>query len=289
MSATSTAGGVAVILGGGGVLARELAPVLTRDGFTVHPVAKDACDITVPDQLRALFDAQAPTLVVNCAAYTLVDKAETERERAFAINGVGAGNVARAAAAAGAAVIHISSDYVFPGTQRTPYRETDPTGPAGLYAQSKLAGEHEVLAAGGRAYVVRTGELYGTGGRNFFHVILGRARKGQPLKVINDQIVSPTWTRELSEQLAVIATQAPPGLYHATADGEVSWFDAARAACEIIGVATEIAPCTTEEFAAPAPRPRYSVLGHEALGKLGLYRMRPWRQALTEWLKSGEV
>jgi dTDP-4-dehydrorhamnose reductase len=283
---TATTGRAAIILGGAGVLARELGPVLGREGFTVHLVAKDACDITAPASLRALFDRLEPALVVNCAAYTLVDKAETESERAFAINGAGAGNVARVAAAGNVPLIHISSDYVFDGTKRTPYRESDATGPQGLYARSKLAGEQEVLAAGGRGYVVRTGELYGTGGRNFFHVILGRARKGQPLKVINDQIVSPTWTRELSEQLAVIAAQAPPGVYHATADGEVSWFDAARAACEILGIEASITPCTTEEFGAPSPRPRYSVLGHDALARLGLYRMRPWRVALAEWLAS---
>jgi dTDP-4-dehydrorhamnose reductase len=279
--------GVALILGGAGVLARELAPVLTGRGYTVELVAKDACDITAPDSVRALFDARKPSLVVNCAAYTLVDKAESEPERAFAINGVGAGNVARAAGQV--PLIHISSDYVFDGKQRTPYRESDAPAPEGLYAKSKLAGEQEVLAAGGRAYVVRTGELYGTGGRNFFHAIIGRARKGQPLKVINDQIVAPTWNRELSEQLAVIAEQAPPGLYHATADGAVSWYDAARTACELLGLDVPITPCSTEEFAAPAPRPRYSVLAHDALLKLGLYRMRPWKTALADWLATAPV
>jgi dTDP-4-dehydrorhamnose reductase len=272
------------LLGGGGMLAHEIASLFRSAGFDVEAIARTECDITDGAAVeRAVVGAG---LVINCAAYTHVDRAETEPERAFAVNARGAGNVARAAARAGATLVHISTDYVFDGSLGRPHREDDPTAAIGVYGRSKLAGEGEVLAAGGRTYIVRTGELYGTGGRNFFEAILTRARAGGALRVVADQIVTPTWTRELAAQLVALV-EAPPGIFHATADGATSWYDAARAVIELAGLDVQITPVTTEAYGSPTPRPRYSVLAHDALQRLGLYRMRAWRDALADWIAHG--
>lgn len=278
-----------VLLGGAGQLARELAPAFGKRGWTVHAVSHVDCDITDGPAVQQLFERLRPQLAVNCAAFTHVDRAESEPKRAFAINATGAGNVARAAALLDVGLVHISSDYVFDGAKGQPYSESDRTAPMGVYARSKHAGEQEVRAAGARCHVVRTGELYGDGGQNFFHAILGRARKGLPLRVIDDQVVTPTWTRELAEQLLLIVERAPVGLYHATAAGETNWFEAARAALELAHLEVPIAPVSTADYGSPTPRPLYSVLAHDALNRLGLYQMRPWREALAQWLSHDNV
>jgi dTDP-4-dehydrorhamnose reductase len=269
------------------MLAFELGPALERSGWTVKPLGSSECDITDADAVRERIAGSGATLIVNAAAYTQVDRAETEPERAFAVNAKGAANVARAAAARGATLLHISTDYVFDGSLRRPYRESDPLSPMGVYARSKVAGEQEVAAARGRHYIVRTGELYGARGRNFFQVVLERARLGAPLRIVDDQVVAPTWTRELALQLSLIVARAAPGVYHATAAGQVSWFEAASEALRIAGVAASIEPVSTKAYGSPTPRPLYSVLAHEALERQDLYRMRPWRAALAEWLAEG--
>jgi dTDP-4-dehydrorhamnose reductase len=207
-------------------------------------------------------------------------------DSAYAINGKGAGNVARAAASVGATLMHVSTDYVFDGRKNALYVETDEVSPLGVYARSKLEGEQQVQAAGGRWFIVRTGELYGAGGPNFFDAILKRARTGQPLRVVNDQVVTPTWTQELAPQLAVIAREAAPGIYHATCDGQCTWFEAAQEALKQCGMSVWVEPISTEAYGSPTPRPLFSVLSHQKLSELGLYRMRDWRTALGEWLKS---
>jgi dTDP-4-dehydrorhamnose reductase len=274
-----------LVLGGGGVLAREVAPALDRAGWAVQCLPRAACDITDAAATAAAVAAASPDLIVNSAAYTDVDRAEQDRERAFAVNARGAGNVARAARAKGARLLHISTDYVFDGSKRARYVETDPPSPLGIYARSKRAGEEEVVATCEDAWIVRTGALYGAGGRNFFHAILARARAGQPLSVVDDQIVTPTWARELARQLVRLASaDAPPGIYHATAAGETSWFEAARVALRAAHLEVAIEAISTERWGSPTPRPRYSVLASARLEQLGLYEMRPWHHALMEWI-----
>ncbi len=282
-------GHTAILFGKGSLLARELVPALTRAGWQVVAVARAECDITRAADVDAAVNRAGASLVVNAAAYTLVDQAEREPERAFAVNADGAGHVARAAARAGARLLHISTDYVFDGHKQRPYTEHDATAPLGVYARSKLAGEQAVVSENGAPYVVRTGELYGDGGPSFFKAILGRARCGEPLRVVNDQVVSPTWTRDLAAQLALLVEHAPPGLYHATADGETTWYDAACTALRLARLDTAVESVSTEAYGSPAPRPRYSILAHNALDTLGLYRMRPWDQALSDWLAHAEI
>ncbi|MBI3183473.1 MAG: dTDP-4-dehydrorhamnose reductase [Myxococcales bacterium] len=273
----------ALVIGGKGMLARELVPALVRGGWEVDSADIEECDITRPPSLERQLSRSKPDLVANCAAYTQVDRAEQDEAAAFAVNAAGAGNVARACAKADVLLLHLSTDYVFDGKKGAPYLETDPTGPLGVYARSKLAGEEEVRGAGGRWTIARTGELYGDG-PNFFAAIFGRAKSGLPLRVVNDQFVGPTWTRELAAQLVLLIDRAPCGLYHATCSGETSWCEAAREGLRLAGLEAKVTPVSTEEYGSPTPRPRYTVLAHQALERLGLYCMRPWKQALADWL-----
>jgi dTDP-4-dehydrorhamnose reductase len=266
------------------MLAADIRPALEARGFEVVSVGRTDCDVTQPAMVRSTVERIAPGLVLNCAAYTHVDRAETEVAAARAVNADGAGHVAQAVARIGAKLVHISTDYVFDGTLRRPYRETDTPAPLGVYARSKLEGELRVLSSGGNATVVRTGELYGSGGPNFFAAIIARARAGGRVRVVDDQVVSPTWTRELARQIALLVDGAPPGLYHATADGETTWYQAACAAFSALGIDVVVEPISTQSWGSPTPRTLYSVLAHQALDDLGLYRMRTWRDALHEWL-----
>lgn len=275
-----------LVLGDGGLLAREVKVAFAEGGWPVTGATIADCDITDAQSVARVLKAHQPALVLNCAAYTQVDKAEQDEAEAFRINAEGAGIVARAAKSAGVPLMHISTDYVFDGRKQTPYEEADAAAPLGAYARSKWAGEEAVRAAGGAWTIVRTGELYGDGGPNFFAAIFKRALAGQPLKVVDDQTVSPTWTRELARQLQHMALKAPAGLYHATCSGSVTWFEAARFALAQTRLEVPLEPTTTEAYGSPTPRPKNSVLAHRALEAAGLYVMRPWDVALKEWLQS---
>ena len=266
------------------MLAHELGPALERRGWTVLVLRRAACDITDEAAVRERVAAWGRGLVVNCAAYTKVDRAEQEPEQAFAANARGAGHVARAAASSGARLVHVSTNAVFDGALRRPYLETDPETPLGVYGCSKHAGELEVAASGAEAYVVRTGHLYGDGGHNFFDKLSARAREGGALRVVDDPIVAPTWTRDLAEQLALLVESQPPGLYHAMATGEASWYRIAREALQALRLDAPVQPVSTEEYGSPTPRARYSILANQALERAGICRMRPWEVALAEWL-----
>jgi dTDP-4-dehydrorhamnose reductase len=276
----------AIVFGAGGLLARELVPQLLRGGWGVAALVRSDCDVRSRASVEAQVARIRPDVIINCAAYTHVDKAEREEELAFTVNAEGAGHVAVAAASRGARLLHISTDYVFDGQSRRPYREDERPSPLGAYGRTKLAGEQRVTEAGGDALIVRTGELYGTGGRNFFDTILGRVQAAAPVRVVDDQIVSPTWTRELAAQLVALAeSDAPGGVYHATSSGEVSWYGAARAAVGALGLREDlVVPISTAAFGSATPRPAYSVLAPEALARRGLYRMRPWHESLAAWI-----
>lgn len=270
----------ALVLGAGGLLARELVPALSD--WDVLPLRRADCDLTRPGDLERLPDG----VVFNLAAYTAVDRAEAEPEAAFAVNATGAGNVARFCAARGLPLLHVSTDFVFDGAAGRPYTEVDEPRPLGVYGRSKRAGEEEVLASGARAWVVRTGGLYGHGGPSFFRAVLRRAAAGGALRVVRDHVASPTWTRDLARQLVTVASQAPPGLYHATAHGHASWHEAALRALRSAGLEVPVEPITAAEYGAPAPRPPFAVLDNAALRRLGLDVLRPWDEALVEWLAS---
>jgi len=265
----------ALVLGANGMLAHEVAPALREAGWQVLELNHARCDITDERSVDAALERLEPHLVLTCAAYTAVDRTETEPDLAFAVNARGPGILARACSREAIPLLHVSTDFVFDGQADRPYREEDAPHPLGVYARSKRAGEEEVQAASGEAWIVRTGGLYGHHGPSFFRSILSRAARGGPLRVVQDQWTSPTWARDLARQLLAIVEDAPPGVYHATAHGRTTWFEAARRALEIAGLDdTRIEPISTSEHGAPAPRPLRPLLENAALQRLGLDRMR---------------
>jgi dTDP-4-dehydrorhamnose reductase len=253
-----------VITGAAGMLGQDLVAAAKAAGH--EAVAFPRADLDISDR-AAVEDAVSSSradVVFNCAAWTNVDGAETSPDEALAINGAGAGNVARAAAAAGAWTIHVSSDYVFDGTKREPYVESDMVGPVSSYGRSKLEGEHEVAAAAPERYtIVRSSWLFGAGGPCFPATILRLAAERDELNVVDDQVGCPTFTGHLSSALLDLAARRPLGIVHVAGGGLCSWYEFARAIVAGSGLRCEVKPCTTAEMPRPATRPAYSVLRSE--------------------------
>jgi dTDP-4-dehydrorhamnose reductase len=257
---------------------------------TADVVAADLGDFDVTDAgaVRDALRASAPDAVINCAAWTDVDGAETHRAQAFAVNASGAGNVARAAAETGARLLHVSTDYVFDGSKDGPYEEGDDPRPLNAYGESKLAGEREVAAAGGRALVARTAWLYGHGGRNFVDTVLSRARRGEPLRIVSDQVGPPTSARDLAVILAELLPTKATGIVHATNSGSCSWYELGRRALDFAGLSgVEVRAVPSSEFPRPAARPANSVLRLDRLVALTGWLPRPWDEALMDHIRKG--
>jgi dTDP-4-dehydrorhamnose reductase len=275
-----------LITGAGGMLGRDLAAALAAAGETdVVAATRAQLDVTDPAAVR---DAvEGADLVVNTAAWTDVDGAETAEEAATAVNGLG---VAHLAAAAGKHLIHISTDYVFDGRATAPYPEETPPAPVNAYGRSKAAGERAVLAAGG--YVVRTAWLYGAHGPNFVRTMLRLAGERDTLDVVDDQQGPPTWSGALAGQLVALGRaaaggRAAPGAYHGTAAGSTTWFGLARAVFAEAGLdPARVRPSTSAKFVRLAPRPAYSVLGHDRWAGSGVAPLPGWRAMLTEAMPS---
>lgn len=262
--------------------------VLARAGHLPVGVTRAKCDVTDPAQVRGALAESGCERVINCAAYTRVDQAESEAELAFAINRDGAEIVARACAQAEIPLCHISTDFVFgqaPNGEPRPWRVTDIPEPSGVYAQSKRAGEVACQEAGGRLYLVRTSWLYGNSGPNFPLAILrAGARHGQ-LRVVSDQVGAPTWTWELALAISWLIGTDHFGIHHVCGEGSASWYEFAGATLAEAGVEARIQPVSTAEWGAPAPRPTYSVLDSSQFTALGGPACSPWRMALAEYLR----
>ena len=273
-----------LVTGARGMLGSEVVRTLSG---TADVTAADVDDFDITDAAatRAAVGRAAPDVVVNCAAYTDVDGAESSREAAFAVNARGAGNVARAAAAVGASLLHVSTDYVFDGLKGRPYVESDATRPLGVYGESKLAGEREVMGAGGRSLVARTAWLYGRRGRNFVETILDLAARGGPLSVVDDQVGPPTNARDLSVVFGELIPSGATGIVHVTNSGSCTWH---RFACEILDAAgirgVEVRPVRSSQFPRPAARPAYSVLALDRLVSLTGWLPRRWDEAVREYI-----
>lgn len=275
-----------LVTGSNGMLGQDLMPVLREDHDTIS-FPKEKLDVTRKDNaLKAILETD-PDLVINCAAYTNVDGAEEERYKAFSVNGIGVQNLALACEKIGIPICHISTDYVFDGSKRTPYTPFDNTNPVNRYGESKLAGEKYIQWITNRFYIIRTSWLYGKGGKNFVSTIR-RTLKEQPVvRVVHDQTGSPTSTVMLSHAIKSLIETGAYGIYHFTdeTDGGISWYDFARAVAEYTDSDTRIIPITTAEFPRPAKRPAYSVLD------TGIYYMvtgkEPvgWREPLKDYLK----
>lgn len=278
-----------LVLGGGGQLARDLIPQMSEAGHQVSALDRSQCDITREDEVRDRIRAAAVDRVVNCAGYTNVDGAETHEDQAEAVNHRGAALVARACGDAGVPLCHLSTDFVFgqpPAEHPVPWREVDEPQPHGVYAETKRRGELACLASGARLFLVRTSWLYGNRGPNFPLAILRTAAGGRPLRVVADQVGSPTWTVDLARALTRLLPTDAFGLYHLSGSGSTTWFGFAGALLEEAGVAATVRPVSGDEWGAPAPRPRYSVLENAAWRALGEAPLPPWRDALRRYLAS---
>jgi dTDP-4-dehydrorhamnose reductase len=277
-----------LITGASGMLGREL--VSTLEDRDVTPLGR--ADVDVRDAAAVTAAVSGHDVVINCAAYTKVDDAETHEEDAYAVNALGAGNLAQAAAAVGAKIVQVSTDYVFDGRATSPYAESAPRAPISAYGRTKAAGEVLVLEHHPRgSYIVRTAWTYGAHGPNFAKTMLALAASRETWAVVDDQLGQPTWTADLAAQIvALLDSDAPAGIYHGTNSGTATWFEFARAVLEESGLDPErITPTDSSAFVRPAPRPPYSVLGHDRWQAAGLAPMRHWREALADAVRCGAL
>jgi dTDP-4-dehydrorhamnose reductase len=286
------------IIGNKGMLGQELSGLLTAQG--IEQVGSDReVSILDPEALAGFANAvqsegRRLSAIVNCAAYTAVDKAEDEPERAHALNAVGPEHIARLAQRLGARFLHISTDYVFDGKASRPYREDDPTGPTGVYGKTKEEGEKRVIAACPKAIIIRTAWLYGRHGPNFVYTMVRLMRERTDLGVVADQRGTPTWAYDLAGAISTIlrAAAPEPGIYHFTNEGETTWY---AFACEIYRQAralglldhdVTIRPLTTDQYPTKATRPAYSVLSKEKIKRTFGLSIPDWRHSLMKFLGS---
>ncbi|MEU2711526.1 dTDP-4-dehydrorhamnose reductase [Streptomyces sp. NPDC007205] len=276
-----------LITGAAGMLGRDLLTRLRRDGEEAVGLARGSLDITDADTVHGTIDAHRPRIVVNCAAWTAVDDAEAREADALRINGDGPRHLAEACAKTGARLIQVSTDYVFAGDGTRPYAEDAPTAPRSAYGRTKLAGEQAVLATlPDTGYAVRTAWLYGAEGGNFIDTMIGLESVKETVDVVDDQRGQPTWTVDLADRLvrlgqAALAGTAPAGIYHGTSGGETTWYGLAQEIFRLLGTDPgRVRPTTSTAFPRPAPRPAYSVLGHDRWRRAGMEPIRPWREAL---------
>jgi len=275
-----------LITGANGMLGQDLQQALA--GRDVTALSRAELDVTDADAVRAAVAGH--DVVVNAAAYTKVDDAETHEDEAYAINATGAANLARAAAEHGAILVQISTDYVFDGMATTPYPEDAPLNPVSAYGRTKAAGERLAQEANpGRTIIVRTAWLYGAHGPNFARTMLRLAASHDTVSVVTDQVGQPSWTLDLARQIvALLDTGATSGIFNGTASGQASWFDFAKAVFRNAGLDPDRVTATdSSQFVRPAPRPAYSVLGHDSWRKVGLDPMRDWSSALSEAATQG--
>jgi dTDP-4-dehydrorhamnose reductase len=277
------------VVGHRGQLGGDMMRAAAAAGHAVTGIDLPDIDITSRDNVRAAVDRCSPETIVNCAAFTAVDRCEHESAKAFAVNAEGVGHLGAAAAERGASVFHISTDYVFDGKKKSPYVETDAPNPLSVYGKSKLAGEALLAKTCDRHFIFRIAWLYGTRGSNFLKTIRDLARKragtSEPIKVVNDQVGTPTYTVHVCKQILSMIDTELYGLYHCTNEGQCSWFDFAKAIVQAYSIQVDLAPCTTAEFPRPAPRPANSVLENECLKKLGRNIMPEWEIGLKDYLE----
>jgi dTDP-4-dehydrorhamnose reductase len=265
------------------MLGADLVAALTARGEPVTAMNRAGLDVTDAAAVTDVIARHRPDLVVNCAAWTAVDDAEAAEEQALAVNAGGAASLAAGCAAAEARMVQVSTDYVFAGGAGRPYAEDDVPAPYTAYGRTKLAGERAVLdRLPGSGYVVRTAWLYGRYGPNFVRTMIRLEGQRPTVDVVDDQHGQPTWTADVASQIiALIYSDAPPGIYHATSSGQTTWFGLAREIFGLLGAdPARVRPIPSSELTRPAPRPAYSVLGHGAWARLAVSPIGEWRTAL---------
>jgi dTDP-4-dehydrorhamnose reductase len=270
-----------LVAGAAGMLGRDVMLAAGNAGHQVVGFGHAELDIADAAAVDAKIEAERPGVVINCAAWTNVDGAEEAEEEATAINGAGAGNVAAAAAAVGASVVYVGSDYVFDGSKGAPYVETDQTAPLSAYGRSKLAGEEATRAANRRHFIVRSAWLFGTGGPNFVETMLRLAADHGEVLVVRDQVGSPTYTWHLAYGIVRLIEGVEFGIHHMAAAGACSWYEFAREIFEQANVECKVMSATTEMLGRPAPRPAYSALASQREHPIEL---PSWQDGLAAYL-----
>jgi dTDP-4-dehydrorhamnose reductase len=278
-----------MLIGAGGQLGGDLRRMLPAENCVSLTHAD--VEITDPASVRRAFEGHRPDVVINTAAFHRVDDCETQAERAFQTNAIAVRALAQACHESGAVLVHFSTDYVFDGAQSEPYVETDRPAPLSVYAASKLAGEYLAAATHSRHFVIRTCGLFGLGGSrskggggNFVEMMLRAAAQGKRLRVVSDQVVTPTATADLARKVIDLLQTESYGLYHITAQGSCSWYEFARTIFELEGVQADLHAVTAQEFSAPARRPAYSVLRNRRLELLGIDDLPAWQDGLKRYL-----
>jgi dTDP-4-dehydrorhamnose reductase len=284
------------LIGSKGMLGQEIASLFEESGLTYYGTDRDT-DITDVDQLRVFTQGKHIDWIVNCSAYTAVDKAEEERDLAFLINEVGVRNIGIVAGELNSPVVHISTDYVFPGIKDSPLTEEEATGPTSVYGESKLAGEKALLRENPRSFIIRTAWLYGKMGNNFVYTMLRLMKEKDCLKIVDDQIGSPTWTGDLASLIVNIVSSESEqyGIYHFSGEGKTSWYGFAQ---EIYrqgrkrGILTgecALSSCLSSEFPTPAKRPAFSLLSKEKTKATFMSRVPSWEDSLNTFFEKGIV
>ena len=280
------------VIGANGQLGSDLVAAFSDAGDTVAALTHTDIEITNAESVSAALERVQPQVVVNTAAMHNVESCEREPEKAFAVNAIGAKNLASAARQAGAVLMHVSTDYVFDGSKGSPYVEEDAPRPLNAYGITKVAGEHFVRATTDKHFVIRSSGLYGTapcrakGGLNFVELMLKLAKERGEVKVVDNEFVTPTSTAELARQIVRMSRSDCYGLYHATAEGSCSWHEFAREIFALTDTPVRLKVAAPGEFPAKVARPTYSVLENRALKNKGLNIFRPWQEALRDYLGS---
>lgn len=283
------------VLGANGQLGRDIAAAFSAQGSTVTSLTHEQVEVAALDSVRSALESIRPNLVVNTTAFHHVEKCEGDPVLAFAVNGIGARNVAQITDLLGATLIHISTDYVFDGVKGLPYTETDQPNPLNVYGNSKLSGEHFVRTTNPRHFVVRVSAIYGEnpcrakGGLNFVELMLKLSQERPELRVVDDEFVTPTPTAQVARQLVELSRSPHYGLYHATAEGSCSWYEFAAAIFELSGTKVRLERARPGEFPAKVPRPKYSVLENQALKSRSLNVFTSWQDGLSSYLANRRV
>jgi dTDP-4-dehydrorhamnose reductase len=271
-----------LITGAYGMLGSDLREVLKNQELIVTG-SKDL-DITDEEKVVEFVCENSPELVINAAAYTAVDDCETHYDDAYAVDAIGPKNLAIACNKLDIPLVHISTDYVFDGTKRTPLIEADKLGPQSAYGKTKLAGEEFIQENTDKYFILRTAWLYGLHGNNFVKTMLDLAENHDEITVVDDQVGSPTYSFDLAVAITNLLYSDKYGIYHVTNEGECSWYEFAKLIFELSNIDVKVVPVTTEEFPRPAPRPHYSVLNNKKWNSSGFVPMRTYQEALSEYL-----
>ena len=273
-----------VIFGARGMLGTDLVDTAPA-GAAIHAFGRSEVDVTDSAAIARIIDSVRPDWVLNASAYTQVDRAEADFDRALAVNGTAVGRLGELCASRGTRVVHFSTDYVFRGDATRPYGESDPVDPVNAYGRSKLAGEHALVASGAQALILRTQWLYGRTGRSFPRTMWDRATNGSATRVVADQFGRPTFTVDLAHATWALVRERVTGLYHVANTGDAaSWYDVASVVFDAAGASDRLSACTTAEYPTPAVRPAYSVLDTTRLARETGVALPPWRDALHRFI-----